>query len=457
MNNAMRIDFAGQQGGFRALHGANIGPLCMNGYIDLSPYHRRIGFPTVRLHDCPYYCWSVVDIPCIFPFFEKDAHDPANYLFPRTDAYIRSILDCGSRIIYRLGVSIEHHEKFRFHTDPPADFDHWADICVQIIRHYNEGWAGGFTHDIHYWEIWNEAENAGGIMWNAPYETYIRFYIQTARRIKAACPGIKIGGPAFNGGILTSRERLRRFLTAIREADAPLDFLSWHVYAEYPSQLTTTARHVRDVLDEFGFTKTESHLNEWNLLPPGNLWGLCREPAYEQEYLRRLKGMEGGSLAASSLIALQDAPVHMANFYEAGNGLWGMFELSGLPAKSYYAFLAFREMLDHTPVRVRVEGSEPDQGLAILAGKNSAGTCLQIMASNRHAPCGGFDLQVTGLPRDTNWRVEHRRLDTHSNLECVNVAEFAPSGGNLHLDAIPQSVHLLTFTAGGSIPCDVIR
>ncbi|MBI4578450.1 MAG: hypothetical protein HY718_02035 [Planctomycetes bacterium] len=43
------------------------------------------------------------------------------------------------------------------------DFAKWAKICVNIIRHYNEGWADGFHYNIRYWEIWNEP-NVGNSM-----------------------------------------------------------------------------------------------------------------------------------------------------------------------------------------------------------------------------------------------------------------------------------------------------
>ncbi len=44
-----------------------------------------------------------------------------------------------------------------------------------------------------------------------------------------------------------------------------------------------------------------------------------------------------------------DPPLNMANYCDASNGPFGMFEAAELPAKPYYAFLAFLEMLDHTP------------------------------------------------------------------------------------------------------------
>jgi hypothetical protein len=46
-----------------------------------------------------------------------------------------------------------------------------------------------------------------------------------------------------------------------------LDFFSWHRYASDPSDYARRACALRQLLDAHGFTKTESHFNEWNCLP----------------------------------------------------------------------------------------------------------------------------------------------------------------------------------------------
>ena len=56
------------------------------------------------------------------------------------DDYLQGIVPAGVEIIYRLGVSIEHQAK-RYDTHPPTDFNHWAEVRLGIIRHYNEGCA----------------------------------------------------------------------------------------------------------------------------------------------------------------------------------------------------------------------------------------------------------------------------------------------------------------------------
>lgn len=180
---SLTVDLPSSLPPIRPLHGVNNGPICFGGLVDLSPFHRELRVPFVRLHDPQWPNPAVVDIPTIYPRFEADPADPASYYFARTDDYIASIIATGAQIVYRLGPSIEHTAR-KYHTHPPADFDKWADICLHIIRHYNEGWADGFRHGIRYWEIWNEPE-IGAPMWSGTIDDYLRLYAITSRKLKA--------------------------------------------------------------------------------------------------------------------------------------------------------------------------------------------------------------------------------------------------------------------------------
>ena len=152
---ALVVDFAKTLGRIRPLNGVNNGPFVDGSHTaDMNVRHKEAGFPSVRLHDCHWPNPNVVDIPAIFPLFHADADDPKNYVFGPTDRYLAPIADRGAEIVYRLGVSIEHQPAL--HTQPPADFDKWAKICINVIRHYNDGWADGRHYGLRYFEIWNE-------------------------------------------------------------------------------------------------------------------------------------------------------------------------------------------------------------------------------------------------------------------------------------------------------------
>jgi hypothetical protein len=145
----LAVDFSKAAGIIRPLHGVNLGPLCYRGMVDLTAYHTALNLPLTRVHDVVWVNYDAVDISSIFRDFRNDPARAESYEFAATDDYLAAIINAGSPILYRLGESIEHTpRKYRVH--PPPDFRQWADICCAIIRHYNEGWADGFHHQIRY-------------------------------------------------------------------------------------------------------------------------------------------------------------------------------------------------------------------------------------------------------------------------------------------------------------------
>jgi len=401
-------------GPFKQIHGINLGPLSGSGSIDVSEQFSEIRFPTVRLHDCPYTCWDTVDIPCIFPLFHLDHQEPRNYKFGRTDTYVQSILDCGSRIVYRLGTSIQHHPGLQQDTHPPEDYGKWADVCCNVIRHYNEGWGDGFHHDIRYWEIWNEAEIEGSKQWAGTYEQFTDFFITAAKRIKSQCPDIMIGGPAFAG---VTEKKVASFLARLREKSCPLDFLSWHLYAQRPTELCAKAQMVRELLDEYGFPKAENHLNEWNLVPFGRDWKKMRsDPRVAKQFFEHMHGPAGGVFTSTALVAFQDAPLDMTNYYSAGNLRFSMFDSSGVPHKPFYAFRAFKLLLDESPMRVEVAGSDPDKSLAVLSGVSDDGRSINLLLNNFSSDNPDWSIRVEGLETPSP-QVTSLVLDENRDLE----------------------------------------
>ncbi len=165
--------------------------------------------PYARIHDaafCSFYgSEHTVDIQAVFPDFDKDPEDPASYDFTITDHYLKTILDCGTKIFYRLGSKIEHWIK-KYNTLPPKDFKKWAVICEHIIMHYNEGWADGFRWNIEYWEIWNEPDGAEDgwppedkACWGGTVAQFYEFYTLAAKHLKQRFPSLKISGPVLAG------------------------------------------------------------------------------------------------------------------------------------------------------------------------------------------------------------------------------------------------------------------
>lgn len=140
----LAVDFSGAQGEIRPLHGINKGPLSANGLIDVTGAQQALRVPWTRLHDCQHPNPYVVDIHAVFPKPDADPASPASYDFRATDEYLAAVRATGAGMVYWLGESIEHQTVKR-HVHPPRDPGRWAAVCAGVVRHYNEGWAGGIA------------------------------------------------------------------------------------------------------------------------------------------------------------------------------------------------------------------------------------------------------------------------------------------------------------------------
>lgn len=433
------VDFAKPIGRIRPIHGVNNGPVVWSGEesgltATLTKRHKEAGFPSVRLHDCHWPNPDVVDVPCIFPIFDADPDDPRYYCFAKTDAYLAPIVNSGKQITYRLGTSIEHWT--RFHTSPPEDFAKWAKICVNIIRHYNEGWANGFHYNIKHWEIWNEPET-GRLMWTGTLQQYFELYEIVAKAIKAHDPSLKVGGPSACQ--MKGYPSVLPFLIFCRDRKVPLDFVSWHSYRNAPSEVIQDAAAIRAMLDKAGFKGMPQHMTEWNRFPEGSA------KQTEQEKLDSMRSSRAAAFAASTLMLLQDYPIDMANFYTADTNPWGMFDAFGVPGRVYYAFVAFNQ-LTKTPDRVACElNGLPQPEITICAGLSGDRKNGAILISNFSAAPRHVSIRLRGLPRQL---VQSETLAVDAKHEFASIGKMAidPEQAVLAMDLPDNAVYLIRLS-----------
>ncbi len=361
------FDFSRTVGKIKPMHAMGQPPFAgkFRGFdFSYMEYLTRANVPYSRLHDVNGVFGGnrFVDIPNLFRDFDADENDPSSYDFIFTDLLIEAMLEHDLKPIFRLGVTIENQgtiKAYRIH--PPKDFAKWARICEHVIRHYNEGWADGYTYGIEYWEIWNEPDNGyiprDNQMWTGTPEQYYELYDVTAKHLKA-CFGdtIKVGGYAscgFGGiyyhpekyGVDVPRrepdERYARdtfridflygFLDYIKAHGSPIDFFTWHSYPDVEKTLVCDA-FLHRVLTEYGYGDLERHLNEWNNAHEARLHGTSRASAG----------------VAAMMCAMQHSHTDMLCYYDSrlvSNLYCGLFApLTNEPVCTYYSFLAFGQM-----------------------------------------------------------------------------------------------------------------
>jgi len=450
----IRVDFGQIVGMIRPLHGVNGGPLCRGETVDLTTAWREAGIPVTRLHDVEWPRPDLVDMHAVFPDPGADPKDERSYDFAKTDDYLAAVAASGAKIVYRLGESIEH-SRTKHHVHPPADPDRWAAACVGVIRHYNEGWASGTRYGITYWEVWNEPENRPAC-WTGSDEDYFRLYAAAAKAIKSHDPRLKVGGPAVGSvgeaeaGEFRPTPFVAAFVRRCRERSLPLDFFSWHHYADDPSTYAVKARAIRRWLDAEGFRNAEIHLNEWNYLP-GNDWGpllASGQGLPRRRWAAEMAGPAGAAFAAYVLADLQDSPIDVANHFRGDASAFGLFDEHGAPNKSYFAFKAFHSLLD-TPLRVKTEGAEPGR-TAVCAGVDEARSSATILLANYRSESGRFALSLDRLPWDGPTTVRVDRLDEARDLEPVLEREVTGPAPRIELDVLTPSVTVLRLTRAAS-------
>jgi len=427
----IKVDLTKKLGTLKPVNGVDNGPVCFGSLIDSTEYYKQAAFPYVRLHDTNYPHPREVDIPTIFKDFNADPDDPASYSFEATDIYLKEIIATGAKIIYRLGVSIEH-PALKYYVDPPSDFKKWAKICLNIARHYNEGWANGFHMGIEYWEVWNEPDQLADdrskdVMWSGTPEEYYELYAVTAKMFKKHMPNVKIGGYAAVG--VTSPQHYKfftDFLTYVKQRDIPLDFFCWHVYASCMDDIRNNARVARQELDKFGFTKAESMLNEWNyLVAIPNMWGeIFSSAAAKQKVFLEASGPIGATFTAAALIEMIDLPIDIATFYDGQptNLFCTIFDRFGLPTKQFYAFDAFNRLKE---CGERAESICNAPGVYTLAttSKDKVG----ILLANWEGKTAEYPCEITGLDPEAEYLYEIFLLDDTMTLEKEKEIKSKPA------------------------------
>lgn len=347
----VKIDFNKELRPMKPLHGVNNGPLTCNLSRDARPLFKEAGIPFSRLHDTeyPFGSGEFVDVPCIFKDFRNDVNDPESYNFALTDEYLKAIIECNTKIIYRLGVTIEHQAVKR-HVYPPKDYQKWAEICEHIIAHYNEGWADGFHFGIERWEIWNEPNHSkDGLMWLGSPEDFAHFYTTAATHLKNRFPNLKIGGPAFSN---PESKFVDAFFDELTKDGnhPPMDFFSWHGYIHTIEEGVHRAEYADDLLKKYGYGGIESIYDEWNYVKSWSDAG---------QYYGVIQSVKGAAFNAALLSRMQSTPVDIMAYYDAqfkfAGGWCGLFRTGDAkltngganvlaPKRPFFAFKAFNEV-----------------------------------------------------------------------------------------------------------------
>lgn len=439
------VDFSKNAGKVKPMHSVNNGPVykfASDQRITNIDAYRAAGIPFARTHDaslCPTYGGEhIVDVNMIFTDWSKDATDPSSYDFTLTDEYLRVIEAGGAKVYYRLGSKIEHWAK-KYNTLPPVDFYKWAVVCEHIIRHYTEGWGDGYHMDIEYWEIWNEPDldaddSTHKRCWGGTAKEFYELYCITYKHLKTCFPHLKIGGPACAGFKI---EWLNGFFSALKENDIKPDFFSWHVYGATVEKVRDRIRAVRDLLDQYGFTETESILNEWNYVKG---WK-------DDEWVYSLKseqGLKGSAFIASVMAMSQYEKLDNLMYYDARPcGMNGMFRSFFVfeCLKGYYPFYMFNQLYkqDHA---VAIERDCEDVW-AVAAGGEEQNVMLSYFNDDDTAPEKTVKVEFKNVENKGKIKLEYYCLDQDHDCTLLREEIFTSTAFASYIKMPLNSTYLL--------------
>jgi xylan 1,4-beta-xylosidase len=205
----------------------------------LRRVHDELGVRTVRAH-------GILD----------DDLGAGRHDFTGIDRVYDIVLDLGMRPVVELGYMPRDLARDPSRTvftydgivSPPADWDRWADLIRALVEHLIDRYGAAEIRDHWTFEVWNEANLS--VFWSGTPDEYWRLYEVTAHAIKDVDPAIRVGGPA-TAAVGWIGEQLH--------VDAPVDFLSTHVYGTAPLDLRPLAGGRPLLWTEWGVTATHGN------------------------------------------------------------------------------------------------------------------------------------------------------------------------------------------------------
>ena len=421
------IDFNMPNGEIRPIYGVNFGPQIVNqGNHDMNDAYRKLGSISMRTHDAGLieYGSRIVDTIFVFPLEHADPSDPRNYYFEQTDYYLKNTMDQGSQIYYRLGVSIDH-AKVRFTARKPKDFDHYAEVCAGIVRHYNNGWANGHHWNIKYWEVWNEPESVQ--MWDGTFDEYLDLFVTVYKRLKSEFPDLKVGG---FGAVSLSMPLFRQMAAKCAEHNIKPDFISWHHYSSNMDGMSFQPYAARFLADAIGFENAELHLTEWHYvnIGPGT-------PAGHDD----MGGVDSAVFTAGVLTKWQDSPIDLSHYYAAGTGWsWCIWDSYYKPKKVYYALTQCG--LLQNQYKHRVYSRHGKQGTYVIGGVDEDKNGFAMFGSFKNTDTEAV-VRINGIPE--NKTVKVAALDEEHTLEEI---EYQRDGSLFKMPKKdPSTLYIITF------------
>lgn len=398
----VNVDLSLVTGEVKAMHGVCNGPVSYGS--DISSLFREIGVPSVRFDSADgSMTRRGIDVSSIFPDMNADPSIPENYNFEYTDKYIVAAYNSGAEVILRFGESLDMLEERD--TLPPESIDIWVHICMNILRHYNDYWAGGFAYGINRFEIWSSSGKAEDL----PCEAEL--YSRLANAIKIYDDSLSVGGMCFG----VSSSNLREFLKYCKKNRAPLDFITLECISGDVDETAKAVESVAMLLGNLGFDQTEIIIGKWCYIDKDITAAIDPKAALrrggndanhlKKEIFESQGSVKGAAYVTALITRLSEiGGVVGAHLYDAQpmiSPFCAICDRFGKPQKPFYALRAFGQLYRAgAQVLCRTEQNEgfAHNGIYSMAAINGNGEAYVLVSS--FGGCGVVDLRIDGISND---------------------------------------------------------
>lgn len=444
---SVRVDLAETRGALSVPYGISGSPI--GDGADITHLYRGAHISCVRPCDtCQSPVGGAFNIFEIFRNPDADERLEENYCFRKADRQVMAVQSTGAQLIYSLYICPEEGASEAV-MRLMRDRGRLARICVNIVRHYNDYWCGGFALGIKNFEIIlpeGTMLGAGGTAQAEMFETYVRI----SDGIKLYDGTLCVGGICFR----SLSRACRDFLRYLSESNAPLDFLSISVRVYSPEHMYEQIEQYAKMLRGSRYAGARILVSQLEYIP--SIDGVEHPEAVmrsvsasyaerKRELFLKQRSVCGASFATSAFIRLAGMSdvSHACMLCEtAGSHRCVICDGFGIAEKPYYALEAFGRVMSE-PYLVACTSMQ-DQRYA-HTGVYAVASCGESEAYIMLSSFDGvtsIDLRLMNIP-DSFYTADIYMLDGVKDMELCNSIQLAGLNKRMVMSVSQYSVILI--------------
>ncbi|MGH9445416.1 MAG: GH39 family glycosyl hydrolase, partial [Terriglobia bacterium] len=264
---------------------------------------------------------------------------------------------------------------YKANTTPPKAMEAWTQMVTAFLHHLFDRYGGD---ELSRWafEVWNEPNLD---FWAGTQQQYFELYHRTATAVKAMDKRLRVGGPAT-----AETAWAPEFIEYCAKEEAPIDFLSTHIYANDPQTkvfghqtgyaledvIPLALQKVKNQVQASSMPHLPIYITEWNstFMNDSAITDTTFNAAFIVNTLSRCSGLVDAMSYWCFSDVFEEQGVPQEIFY----GGFGMIAPRRIPKPSYHAFTLLH--------RLGAERYKTDSG-PVLATQRSDGS-VAIMVWN---------------------------------------------------------------------------